>query len=183
MRIALIESGVSLPEKFVYQVYPPHGLMYLTSWLRAKKPDTQIKIFDLMAGRVPEQAILEELREFSPELVGIHAMHFQAKSLHRIAWIIKQHFPVPVIAGGPYPSSEPERVLADKNIDLAVRGEGEVTFEEIVDRFEQGEDLHEIPGTAYRWGSQTVIEPDRTHPGPGLHPFPGLGPDRPAKIF
>ena len=84
-RIALIESGVSGPEKFVYQVYPPHGLMYLASWLRSQKPEIEIRIIDLMLRREPEESIMDELKEFSPDLVGIHAMHFQAKSMHKLA--------------------------------------------------------------------------------------------------
>jgi len=160
-RIALIESGVADPGKFVYQVYPPHGLMYLAACLRKHRPEVEIKIIDLMLSRAPETAILEELKNFSPELAGIHAMHFQAGSMHRIAKLVKDNFSIPVIVGGPYPSSEPERVLSDPNIDLVVRGEGEMTFLELFDRLNQEKDFSGLTGSVYRKNGNLVFEPER----------------------
>ncbi len=160
-RVALVESGVSAPGKFVYQVYPPHGLMYLAAYLRQHRTEAEIKIIDLMIKREPESAILSELKNFRPELVGIHAMHFQAESMHRIARLVKDTFPVPVAVGGPYPSSEPERALRDPNIDLVVRGEGELTFLELFDRLDQGRDFSGLKGSAHRKDSELVFEPER----------------------
>ena len=160
-RIALIESGVSDPGKFVYQVYPPHGLMYLASYLRSQKPGLEIKIFDQMIDRLSEENLAAQLKSFTPDLVGIHAMHFQAKSMHRIAALAKANSKAPVIVGGPYPSSEPERALADKNIDLAVRGEGEQTFLEIFEHLESGKDFSGIPGCAYQKDGKVVMAPER----------------------
>jgi radical SAM superfamily enzyme YgiQ (UPF0313 family) len=160
-RLALIESGVSDPRKFVYQVYPPHGLMYLSSWLRREKPELEIKIIDLMVRRAAEESVLAELEEFSPELVGIHAMHFQARSMHRLAALVKSRLQIPVVVGGPYPSSEPEAALSDPNIDLAVLGEGEVTFAELVSRLESGRDWHGLAGGAFRQDGKVVRGPER----------------------
>ena len=161
-RVALIESGASDPRKFVYQVYPPSGLMYLASYLRKHHPEVKIKIFDLMLERAPEESIISDLKDFSPQLVGIHAMHFQARSLHRLAQLIKENLgEVVVIAGGPYPTSEPQTVLKDKNIDLAVRGEGEITFLEVFERLRSGRDFSGVKGCAWLKGDELVIEPER----------------------
>ena len=162
MRIALVESGASSPEKFVYQVYPPTGLMYLASYLREHHSEVEIRIFDLMLTRKKEEEILPEILDFSPQLVGIHSMHFQARSLHQLARLIKERISVPVVVGGPYPSSEPETVLKDTNIDLAVRGEGEITFLEIYQRLKDGgRDFSGIKGCAYRRGEELVMESER----------------------
>ncbi len=160
-RIVLIESGVTNPGSFVYHVYPPHGLMYIAACLRAQRPEIEIKIFDLMIRKQPETAILEELKEFSPDLAGIHAMHFQAKFAHRAAAMIKDHLKVPVVIGGPYPSSDAETALADANIDLAVRGEGEITFVELVERLDRGQDLSGLAGLSHRKDGQLTNEQDR----------------------
>jgi len=160
-RVALIESGVLNPEKFVYQVYPPHGLMYLASYLRFAHPEVEIKIFDLMLNRADEDSIIDELKNFHPDIVGIHAMHFQAGSMHRLARLVKENLSGPVIAGGPYPSSEPERVLKDSNIDLLVIGEGEITFAELFERLNQGKNFDGVKGTVHRKNGELVIEPER----------------------
>jgi len=172
-RIALIESGVSSPTKFVYQVYPPHGLMHLASYLRSKKPEIEIKILDLMVNRASAESIEKELKNFSPDLVGIHAMHFQAKSLHQIASLAKKQTKAMVVVGGPYPSSEPKTALTDPNLDIAVRGEGEISFFELVDALSQNKEIKGIPGIAYRKGEEIFLEPER-EPIPDLDqiPFP-----------
>jgi radical SAM superfamily enzyme YgiQ (UPF0313 family) len=78
--------------------------------------------------------------------------------LHQSARIAKTIRPgVPVIAGGPYPSSDPEKLLSDRNIDLAVIGEGEETLLDLALSI-QGEggpfvtsaSLAAIRGVAYR---------------------------------
>jgi len=115
-----------------------------------------------MLTRKKEEELVREILDFSPGLVGIHSMHFQARSLHKLAELLKKNLSVPVVAGGPYPSSEPEGVLKDKNIDLVVRGEGEITFLEIYQRLENGgEDFSGIKGCAYRRGEEVVLEPER----------------------
>ncbi len=161
-RVLLIESGVERPENFVYQVYPPHGLMYLASYLRKVMPEHEIKILDLMIERCRADDRADLIRDFHPEIVGIHAMNFQASSLHHTAALVKSLVPRAVqIAGGPYPTAEPEGVLKDGNIDAAVLGEGELTFAELVARAANGGEFSGLPGTLTRRNGKLVRGPDR----------------------
>lgn len=57
-------------------------------------------------------------------------------------------------AGGPHPSGDPRGTLR-LGFDLVIRGEGEETFRELLQRLHAGEDYREIRGLAYR-------EPDGT---------------------
>jgi anaerobic magnesium-protoporphyrin IX monomethyl ester cyclase len=161
-RILLIESGVERPRNFVYQAYPPHGLMYLASYLRKVQPEHEIKILDLMIERCRAEDRADLIRDFSPEIVGIHAMNFQASSLHRTAALVKSLTPHAVLfAGGPYPTAEPEVVLKDRNVDAAVLGEGELTFAELVARASNGGEISGLPGTVTRGNGDAVHGPDR----------------------
>jgi radical SAM superfamily enzyme YgiQ (UPF0313 family) len=162
MRILLVESGVTAPERFVYQCYPPHGLMYLASYLRSKSGGHQLRIYDMMAERAGPKDIDRVIREFSPELVAIHAMSFQASCMRRIAARIKEWNPECTVAvGGPHPSANPELTLGDPHLDLAAVGEGEETFVEIVDRLKDGGDPAGIPGTVVRRNGEIIRGPER----------------------
>lgn len=162
MRILLVESGVSSPDRFVYQCYPPHGLMYLAACARQERPDHEYRIFDMMAERAGPGAIRPVLEEFKPRLVAIHAMSFQASCMHALAAAIKDWDPQCTVAvGGPHPSAAPDLVLADPNIDLAGIGEGEQTMVEIIDRLDNNKDLAGIAGTAVARDGEIVFGPER----------------------
>ena len=74
-----------------------------------------------------------------------------------IAHIRKSGIKTPIIAGGPYPTASYTEVLKDKNIDVAVLSEGEMTLAEILKRtlknnkqFLTKKELAEISGIAFR---------------------------------
>lgn len=164
MRVLFLESGVLAPEKFVYQCYPPHGLLYLASYLRRERPHHELKVLDLMAERRGPEGIDQALTAFTPDLVAIHAMSFQASCLHAIAARIKTWNPkCAVAAGGPHPSAAPEWALKDPNLDVIGIGEGEATLLEIVDRLEAGQDLAGTPGTVVKRDGQLVRGPARPY--------------------
>ena len=184
-KVLLLESGVNRPENFVYQLYPPTGLMYLAAYLRRQDPGHQIRLRDFLLERRPAETLADDLAAFHPDLVGIHAMSFQAPSLLRLAAAAKAAWPrAAVIAGGPHPTVDPGSVLAPGLVDAAVLGEGEVTFAEVVERVQQGRDLAGVPGTAVWRNGALVLGPDR----PFLAdldqlPFPALDLIDPSAYF
>ena len=50
----------------------------------------------------------------------------------------------------------------DWNVDAIVRGEGDITFRELIRRFESGTDPHDVPGLSYRSKTGFVRTPDRS---------------------
>ena len=63
----------------------------------------------------------------------------------------------PIIVGGPYPTASYSEILKDTNIDLIVIAEGEITFQEILEKMLENEnklpskeDLANIDGIAFR---------------------------------
>src|SRR6516162_11243196 len=57
---------------------------------------------------------------------------------------------VPVVLGGWHPSTLAEQSLSAPYIDVVVRGQGEITFGEILDRLLHNETLAGIEGCSYR---------------------------------
>jgi len=162
VRILFVESGVLAPGKFVYQCYPPHGLMYLAAYVREHRPHHELRIYDMMAGRAGPDAITPVLESYEPQLVAVHAMTFQANCMHALAAKVKRWNPRCTVAvGGPHPSGAPASVLADGNIDVAGIGEGEQTFLDIVDKLEKSEGLESIPGAAVMRQGELIQGPPR----------------------
>ncbi len=79
----------------------------------------------------------EIISGFAPDLVGISSLSVKTPSARRIATISKRVAPgAPVVVGGDHPTVWPERFLDGPDIDIAVRGEGEATFAELLGELE-----------------------------------------------
>ncbi len=81
----------------------------------------------------------------------------------RVSRAVKERRPeLPVVWGGWHPSLFPLETLSEPSVDITVRGQGEVTFREIVTRLAAGSDLEGVEGTAFRRHGETVLNPPRT---------------------
>ncbi|PYQ52517.1 MAG: B12-binding domain-containing radical SAM protein [Acidobacteria bacterium] len=69
---------------------------------------------------------------------------------------------LPIVAGGWHASILPEQTLRSASVDAVVKGQGEITFAEIVDRYAASErDLGGIAGCLYKKDGEVVWNPDR----------------------
>ncbi|MCP4350753.1 MAG: AMP-binding protein [Desulfobacterales bacterium] len=137
----------------------PLGLLYLMTYLNERFGD---KISGLIRKPVIDFDNFDEMKtiieDFRPHVIGFRCMSLYKDLAHTSVSVIKNWFPdVPVIAGGPYSTSEYKTLLGDINIDLAVLGEGETTLGELIgkmlenDRKLPGQEvLSQISGIAIR---------------------------------
>jgi amino acid adenylation domain-containing protein len=139
-------------------VEPPLGLMYLATYLnRHYGKQINVRIAKARIDYDSFARLKELLEEFKPQVIGLRSMTFYKEVFHQTAAMIRQWgIDVPIIAGGPYATSDYTAVLRDRNIDLVVRGEGEETLKELIARIMAngnelpGEEvLKEIPGIAF----------------------------------
>lgn len=69
---------------------------------------------------------------------------------------------IPVIWGGWHPSLFPLEVLAEAAcVDVVVRGQGEATMAELVNRFLDGREIADVAGVALRVEGQPTLTPAR----------------------
>src|SRR3989338_4483791 len=138
----------------VYQTkqnMPPLGISWLASYLR-ENGYKDVSIIDSMAGRYTNEEIIELLKQKKPDIIGISfgtQIRFSAFDLARL---IKQNFPkVTLVVGGPHPTLTPQDTLENINeIDIVVRGEGEISFLNLVRTLESGGDLAGVKGISFR---------------------------------
>lgn len=170
MKILLIKSSnLSAKSK---GATPPLGLMYIASYVRRKRND-EVKIIDTRLYKEPLKIVNDNVLKFKPDIVGVSALTFEASSMYQIAHVIKQLENIPVVVGGPYPTSIPREIINNKDIDIVVVGEGEYTFKEIIDAVETGNTLDAIDGIVYKdQGMIKVNKPRALIDNVDLLPFP-----------
>jgi tyrocidine synthetase III len=139
-------------------VEEPLGLMYLMTYI-------DDKFGNRVSGKIAKSRIdfnsFDELialvSDFKPDLLGIRTLSYYKEFFHRTVAILRQWgLKVPVIAGGPYATSDYMTMLQDPKVDIAVLGEGELTAAELIEKMiENGNTLphqqilKEIQGIAY----------------------------------
>jgi len=78
---------------------------------------------------------------------------------------------IPIVWGGPLPTMLPEETTAHWCVDIAVRGQGEITFQELVGRLEVGTSVDSIEGISYRRMDGKIIH-NPARPFIDLNAFP-----------
>ena len=98
-----------------------------------------------------EDQIIRKLGAQKPDVIGLGGIITQYGRMKKIAQLCKRVYPdVPIVLGGGIASSMPEFMLARMPIDVAVQEEGEVTFSEVLHRFEMKASMEGVKGVAYR---------------------------------
>jgi anaerobic magnesium-protoporphyrin IX monomethyl ester cyclase len=125
-------------DRSIFRV-PPLGLGYIASYIR--RNGFSVKIVDCTF--LSWKKAVDSVRRLKPSIIGIYSMFSMAEPATRFAQVLRGDCAL-LVAGGPLPSVRPEIFL--ENFDLAVKGEGEQTFLDIVKCFTEGGDLSRIPG-------------------------------------
>jgi amino acid adenylation domain-containing protein len=114
----------------------PLGLMYLATYLDRMAGDrVRCKVAKSRVDFENYEELKELLFQFKPHLIGIRTLTYYKEFFHRTVALVRQWgVDAPVIAGGPYATSDYNLVLKDPNVDLAVLGEGELTLGELVEK-------------------------------------------------
>jgi radical SAM superfamily enzyme YgiQ (UPF0313 family) len=143
-----------LKELQIMRPYPPLGLLYLSSYLKARGHD--VEVFDTTF-RSP-QDLLNRLQAVTPGIVGIYS-NLMTRS--KVVAIIRAAKTLgwKVVLGGPEPSNYISEYLA-MGADVIVNGEGEATLNEFIATFRGGNpsDLERVAGIAFRGNNGTIIE-------------------------
>jgi anaerobic magnesium-protoporphyrin IX monomethyl ester cyclase len=157
-------------ELAVMKPYPPLGLLYVNSHLKAR--GVQSSIFDSTFARFDDMESYF-LRE-KPPIVGIYSNLMTRTNVLRVMKAARSAGSL-VVVGGPDPANYLDEYLSH-GADVVVLGEGELTLEELVPHLQQHgpHDLDGILGVAFRNDQGTIV---RTEPRPLIadldaQPFP-----------
>lgn len=161
-RIILINPPL-LADNTHHPLFPPLGLMYLAAVL--KQDDHEIKIIDCPVENLDHKKLTKELASFNPKLIGITSMTPTIKSAILVAKNAKEDFPdSKVIFGGPHATFMDQQILEEeKAVDIIVRGEGELTLQELAKKELNIKNLQKIKGITFRKKNQIIQTENRPY--------------------
>lgn len=103
--------------------------------------------------------ILEYIRCFTPDIIGITAMHTPMyDTAYELVDIIKKFFPsIVVIMGGPHATIEFNHVLENTKTDYVMLGEGEPIINTLVKYIAGNKKPYGIPGIAFKDEGNIIV--------------------------
>lgn len=163
-------NGLHLGIAYIAAVLKEHGHevgLYNADYLNNKEYLSQKQLFENFDSyRVIlndlSHPIWQETRDkiagFQPDLVGLAMLTANYRAATNIAGIVRGlDRGIRVVVGGAHPTLEPAGVLAEKDFDYVVRGEGELTMLELA----EGSPEAEIKGLSFKKNGQMVHNEER----------------------
>ena len=140
------------PGRGIYDM-PPLGVCYLSSYLKKHgRHQYNIVLADEYAGHNP----VKVARKFEPDLIGFSCATAQYHRATCLAERIRRFSNAPFVIGGLHPTALPEQVIKEGFFDIAVIGEAERSFTQLVNALcdsafsVNGEALRDIPGLCFK---------------------------------
>ncbi len=134
----------------------PAGTAYVAEYLQ--HAGVEYRVVNMSAG-IGMDALFEEVRRFSPGMIGMFLMTQAFRESYAVLEALKTTFPgIPLVAGGPHVSLFREKVLeACPALDYGVVLEGEETMLALC----RGESPDRVKGLLYRDGGTVVFTGER----------------------
>jgi radical SAM superfamily enzyme YgiQ (UPF0313 family) len=156
-----------MPDSFEHMptvgIRMPNGA--LTSLAANVDPHHNVAVADLVLVQDRVRGTVGRLvGDLKPDVVGLSVMTFQRRTARKIIELVRSLRPnVRIVVGGYDPSLAPEAYTdpASSGADFIVRGEGEVTFRDLVRSIETGGAFADIAGLTYRDHEGVHRNPDR----------------------
>ncbi|UCE10298.1 MAG: cobalamin-dependent protein [Candidatus Thorarchaeota archaeon] len=177
MRILFVEP----PKEFWFvmgeYLPPPLGILNLAAYLYSQDQELEIEVLDCQSESIGWYGIEKRIDSFRPDVVAPSALATcNAYAGLRTVWTAKSVDPeiITIVGGQHYTALAREALEAYPEIDIVVRGEGEVTLTEVIRALEGRMNLSDVLGITYRNYGSIVATADRAP----LHnldqlPFPG----------
>lgn len=146
MKVLLINP----PYPFEESPTPPFGLITLAAYLL--REGIEVRIEDYIVQPYNRDRVKRVLSEFKPDVVGATAVTMNVKGALRIMRDYKEEDPrLVTVMGGPHVTFDADNILMDhRYVDYIVRGEGEITFTELLRTLESKRDMKTVLGISHR---------------------------------
>lgn len=152
----------TLNSKFIHSNL---AIRYLAAYCRDLPVQMELTEFNI---NQQQDYILAQIYKAAPDILGFSCYIWNIESTLELCSNLRKILPeVKIILGGPEVSFDAEKIMADHPyIDYIVRGEGEVTFRELLEKLLQLSSKTNpadilIPGLTARVGEQILSGPER----------------------
>lgn len=148
-----------------HQPYPPLGTLQAAAVLRN---EFDVQFFDTGLSEGP-RAILPALERFQPKYVVIYDDGFNyltkmcltvmRDAALQMARECRERGATVILSSSD--AADHYALYLENSVDFVIRGEGEVTLQELLRTLEQGSDVERVAGIAFRKKNETVVTPQR----------------------
>jgi anaerobic magnesium-protoporphyrin IX monomethyl ester cyclase len=124
----------------------------------------RVSVADLILAQRHVRPVVERLMQAKdPDVVGLSVMTFQRRTALELVRLIRTIKPgIRIVAGGYDPSLAPEAYeRPGAGVDFLVRGEGDLTFRDLLRALESGHPADRIPGLSIHNGDRFSHNPPR----------------------
>ncbi len=173
-KILLINPPNAVEKDCIRRVVTPLGLMYLAAV--AEKTGFVVKILDCVVEGfenvktdgdyltygLNNDEIIERIREFGPDLVGITCIFsYLEKKVYDICRLVKSvDKNIITVSGGIHPSYKCETMLNEcKELDYIIMSEGEYRFLGLINELNNKKNFGDIDGIGYRINGEVKCKP------------------------
>jgi radical SAM superfamily enzyme YgiQ (UPF0313 family) len=132
------------------------GIAYLSAV--TKKVGHDVKIYDQGIEK-DDRKLFQLIEAFNPDVIGITAFSYCYNYALDLINQIKDITNIPIIIGGPHVSAVKKQILLDTRADFAMKGEGEVSFINFLNKLsEEKLRFEEVDGLIWRDDLGEIIE-------------------------
>lgn len=165
-----------LPRKNIILTQLPHpscvdrnvplaaGYLKASAYIHSLLEKVDIEILDpIVSDYSGCQRLINTIISKKPDVLGFSLYLWNVERTLYIIEMIKTKMPhLKIIVGGPEVSNDSIYILSNPNIDIAIIGEGEVTFVEVINNILSGRpELDKIAGICYRKNNNIVVNKPR----------------------
>jgi radical SAM superfamily enzyme YgiQ (UPF0313 family) len=142
--------------------YPSLGLLYLASYVETYSDINNLEIIYLEGNVYDQEQFIDRIIKINPDIVGLSIATVNSLVAYDTINRLKSELEnVRVICGGPHVTAIPFDVLKKSKADVCVIGEGEVTFQKLLEAYEENKKQSDIGGIAFRKNGSMFLTPDR----------------------
>ena len=150
---------INPPTDYIYDIYPPLGLLNLASMIR---DNHRVEILDCIAKNIKVKNLIKHIKR-EVDIIGISNNY--ASNTYNVLGIakkIKKIFPDKILICGGVNATFDYKYPLNYGFDFVVRHEGEETFKELIHCLSKGnEQLNRIQGICYKKNNEIFITKGR----------------------
>lgn len=143
----------------------PYGLCCVAATL--ENAGHKVQVLDLCFSKNCKREIQETLRRFQPDFVGIGIRNIDSAAPHKILFLLdqvksdviepmKDGFSGPIVIGGAAVGINGVEMLSFFDLEFAIRGDGENSMVEFIDRMEKNLTLNGLKGLIWRKNGKII---------------------------
>ena len=132
-------------------VFPPLGIMYLSSYIKKNNPRANVKLIDSVLSGLDYSGIADAVVEHDTAIAGITCWTFSLlDALNTAKEIKKRKSSVKIVLGGPHVNIYPIETMKNEFVDYVIINDGERAFDALVKAIENNSGFENVPNLYYR---------------------------------